>query len=173
MINDTSCVPAQLWIGTPNITAPHTTKFLQKILCNTDSTCTSCTSCTQIVEKQHPNVLWIAPEKQYILDDLEPLFKKIKFALDPNEQFFFILESADFLSPVCANALLKSLEEPPRGYHFILLATRQHAILPTVQSRCLMQTIGSSHTQENDQLLAHFKTTAPTNPAQFLKIIDT
>lgn len=37
--------------------------------------------------------------------------------------------------PEAANALLKTLEEPKRGVHFILLATRPDRLLPTIRSR--------------------------------------
>jgi DNA polymerase-3 subunit delta' len=47
-----------------------------------------------------------------------------------------ILE-AERLHPSAANALLKTLEEPPAGRHFLLVTHRPQRILPTVRSRCL------------------------------------
>ena len=46
-----------------------------------------------------------------------------------------IIEGVDDLNLSCANALLKILEEPPKGLVFILLATRRGAVLPTILSR--------------------------------------
>lgn len=46
-----------------------------------------------------------------------------------------IIEGADSLNSSSANALLKTLEEPPKGVTFILLANRRGAILPTILSR--------------------------------------
>ncbi len=43
---------------------------------------------------------------------------------------------ADALNPAAANALLKTLEEPPPGVHFLLGAHRLDAVLPTIRSRC-------------------------------------
>src|SRR5207237_8589783 len=43
----------------------------------------------------------------------------------------------DLYLPNAANALLKSLEEPPAGAMFILVSHRPARLLPTVRSRCV------------------------------------
>jgi hypothetical protein len=50
---------------------------------------------------------------------------------------FFILRDADELTVSAANALLKTLEEPGKNVHFILLTSRPHRLLDTVRSRTL------------------------------------
>lgn len=47
-----------------------------------------------------------------------------------------IVDTADDLNPNAANALLKSLEEPPPRVLFLLLTARAGNILPTIRSRC-------------------------------------
>ena len=47
-----------------------------------------------------------------------------------------LIYPADALNPAAANALLKTLEEPPPGVHFLLGAHRLDALLPTIRSRC-------------------------------------
>ncbi|MFZ1102920.1 MAG: DNA polymerase III subunit delta', partial [Hyphomicrobiaceae bacterium] len=47
-----------------------------------------------------------------------------------------IVDSADELNPNAANALLKSLEEPPPRAVFLLVTSRPSALLPTIRSRC-------------------------------------
>jgi DNA polymerase III subunit delta' len=47
-----------------------------------------------------------------------------------------IVDSADELNPNAANAILKSLEEPPLRTLFVLLSSEPGALLPTVRSRC-------------------------------------
>lgn len=49
----------------------------------------------------------------------------------------FIVRDADDLSVEAANALLKTLEEPAPGQHFILLTSRPSRLLDTVRSRSL------------------------------------
>jgi DNA polymerase-3 subunit delta' len=47
-----------------------------------------------------------------------------------------IIDPADDLEPAASNALLKSLEEPPLGTVFLLVAHRPGRLLPTIRSRC-------------------------------------
>ncbi|HAU21785.1 MAG TPA: DNA polymerase III subunit delta' [Erythrobacter sp.] len=47
-----------------------------------------------------------------------------------------IIDPADDLETSASNALLKSLEEPPKGTFFILVAHRPSRLLPTIRSRC-------------------------------------
>ncbi|MFT3808586.1 MAG: DNA polymerase III subunit delta' [Micropepsaceae bacterium] len=52
-----------------------------------------------------------------------------------------IVDSADNLNRNAANALLKTLEEPPPDSLLILIAHRPRALLPTIRSRCRMLTL--------------------------------
>ena len=131
--------PAQLWIGKPLALHDITTKYLQQQLCSNNG-CGVCTTCFQIKQEQHHAALWLQPEKtQYTIATLDPIFKTISYALAPDQPFFIIIQKADLLTQLCANSLLKSLEEPPAGYHFILLAEREDQILPTIHSRCVVK----------------------------------
>ena len=49
---------------------------------------------------------------------------------------FVFIEPAEAMQPAAANALLKTLEEPPEGTGFILNCTNASALLPTILSRC-------------------------------------
>ncbi len=47
-----------------------------------------------------------------------------------------IIDPSDDLEKNASNALLKSLEEPPQGTYFLLVAHRPARLLPTIRSRC-------------------------------------
>lgn len=49
---------------------------------------------------------------------------------------FIILLDAHLMNEQAQNALLKSLEEPPKGVIFILITSESEKLLPTIQSRC-------------------------------------
>lgn len=49
---------------------------------------------------------------------------------------FFVVDDAHALNPSAANSLLKSLEEPARTSHFVLVTAAPQALLPTIRSRC-------------------------------------
>lgn len=128
--------PAHLVIGDHTATQEYAHQFLMKIWCPT--ACTTCRTCMNIRQEQYHNMVWLKPSNQYTKEDLAPLFSTISFALDPEQQFFFVIESADLLTQSTANSLLKSLEEPPSGYHFLLLAQRLDTIPITIRSRCII-----------------------------------
>lgn len=163
--------PAQLWMGFHDALEQEVIGYAQKLLC-TSQGCGYCTICNQIASKQHHAMLWITPEKQYTLDEIAPIASTIAFKLDAYEHYFFILQKADFLTPTCANSLLKSIEEPPAGYHFILLAQRLESILPTIKSRCVITTFHSQPPITSSDLYDYFISTSPATPSSFLNILD-
>lgn len=126
----------QLYIGSHEQTIQKTYEYLKSIFCSNNG-CSACINCTQIKAKKHTSCLWLSSKKQYLLEDLIPLQEKLQFSLGEDECFFFIIENAEVLSPLSSNALLKSLEEPPLGYYFILQAKETTELPPTVLSRCV------------------------------------
>jgi len=65
-----------------------------------------------------------------------------------------IIDPADDLEPGGANALLKSLEEPPQGTFFILIAHRIGRLLPTIRSRCRVLNFPRVSDADMDAVLA-------------------
>ncbi len=61
-----------------------------------------------------------------------------KFALAPShsERRIVVIDSIDDLEKGAANALLKSLEEPPKHTIFFLISHAPGRLLPTIRSRC-------------------------------------
>ena len=163
--------PAQLWVGQHETVVPQVIAYLQKELCQ-QGTCHVCTTCMQLREQQHHSVTWLYPEKMYTLDYLKKELRMISFALATNEHHFFIIQKADFLTTQCANSLLKSIEEPPAGYHFILLTQRLAEIVPTIKSRCTIRTFTTTHATTNSKLLSFFTSVTPADPFLFLKELD-
>lgn len=153
-------VPAQLIIGAKEQLLAHAELLMQKTFCPTfdPSLGCFCSQCRRIKNRQHPSIIWISPEKDYTVDDLDIIFQRTRFALDPNETFFFILDKAHALTMATANKMLKVLEEPPAGYHFLLLTPNPDAIMPTIHSRCFVIDLGSvmSATGAAHPLLAFF-----------------
>lgn len=159
--------PAQLWIGAPPFLLHKTVTYLQQLFCKTG--CGSCSTCSNIAHQQFYATVWLTPDKQYTIDQLDIVFKTISFALDKGERFFFIIQHADFLTSLCANALLKSLEEPPAGYHFILLAHNQERIIPTIRSRCHIHQFTTPDNLEDIPFLKHLSAQSPGDANLFLQ----
>ncbi len=163
--------PAQLFVGQQSTMLKAAEQLLQTMLCRNNS-CNTCIACMQIREKQHHAVMWLHPEKNYTIDQLDDLFSTLSLQLQSNEHFFFILQKADFLTAACANKLLKPMEEPPAGYHFILLAEHPEQILPTIKSRCTLHVLTSQTTQQTSHPLVEVFTKKMVASNEFTKILD-
>lgn len=106
-------------------------------------------------EGMHPDVLLLEPlpdgdEEAKKRDEGKPYKRKRSISVDQvrslQTRLFtrptlgarraIIIDPADDLEKNAANALLKSLEEPPAGTVFLLLAHRPGQLLPTIRSRC-------------------------------------
>ena len=64
-----------------------------------------------------------------------------------------IIRDASRMQPAAANALLKVLEEPPKGVVFILVADSEASVLPTVRSRCAVYTMSRVSSEECQKVL--------------------
>lgn len=52
-----------------------------------------------------------------------------------------LIYPAERMNSATANALLKTLEEPPGGVRFVLISEAAHLLLPTIRSRCISHTL--------------------------------
>jgi DNA polymerase III subunit delta' len=107
---------------------------------NFDS-CGHCRSCLQIVARTHPDYVVIEPDPESATPQI-----KIEQVREIEQQFVYrpligerkicLIDDADRLTIGAANALLKTLEEPPGHSLFILVTSRPHALPITIRSRC-------------------------------------
>ena len=168
--------PAYLWIGSDEELIPRTLACIKEQLCKKKSTssasCNACADCTNVERRQHHLLLWLAPETTYTLAVLETVMQTIVYALQPDEHFFIVFEHAELFNASCANSLLKSLEEPPQGYHFILLAPRTEGILATIRSRCIVEYFASESETERHPLCAYFTPVSLTAAAAFTRELE-
>jgi hypothetical protein len=85
----------------------------------------------------HPDLKWIAPEGSVLrVDEVRTL---AEFAIGTRQSApckVGVVESADLMNLNAANALLKTLEEPPADTYLILTTSRPGRLLPTIVSRC-------------------------------------
>lgn len=172
MIEQKQIPIAQLFIGNQDKLSEIATEELQKVFCQ-NNFCKKCSTCKQIQNRQHSCSIWIKSEKTYTKDDIQIIFDTIAFKLDENQKLFFVIENADFLSDSCSNSLLKSIEEPPAGYHFILLAQRQDQIIPTIESRCIVKSFYDKYESLYENPLCKiFKSYSSCSPEYFIKIFE-
>ena len=160
-------VPAQLIVGQRDDLNVQAVQLVQAALCPQQGANNCfCTACRWINNRQHPALIWLCPENDYTLDDIEVIFEKTRFSLDNGAAFFFVLEKAHQLTAATANRLLKLLEEPPAGYHFLLLTTNAEAVVTTIRSRCVLTQLSSVGMSEGRNALLQFflNTHQPQDP---------
>ena len=98
----------------------------------------SCDECIRVAHHTHPDVRHLAPGgvSGYLVDQIRELIEDVALAPIRSTHKVYILDGADRLRGRSANALLKTIEEPPPNVMFILLARSADAVLSTIVSRC-------------------------------------
>jgi len=131
----------------------------QALVCSTGDPmgCGKCKDCEQAVELRdgvplHPDVIVVerglysaetlgakGDEKSWITiaQVRKVVLSQTSFSPHRAGARVFIVKAADELKPEAANALLKTLEEPPARTHFVLVTSRPSVLLPTIRSRSL------------------------------------
>jgi DNA polymerase III subunit delta' len=87
----------------------------------------------------HPDLTWVAPSGAHEMlrrDVAESVVGAATRTPFEARHRVFVLERADTMNDEAANALLKTLEEPPSYVVLLLLTDRITQVLPTIASRC-------------------------------------
>lgn len=98
--------------------------------------CGDCESCLLVQRGDHPDVIELDAASNNSVDDVRDLREKVRLASLRGGRRVWVLDEAHMLSRAAANALLKTLEEPPPGLVFVLATTEPEKLPPTVLSRC-------------------------------------
>ena len=160
--------PSLLIVGAEEDTFNFTLKEIQKT--GTCNGCSHCYRCGQIIKEKDLSLCIIRPNERYTLENLEPINRLSQLAREPKDPFFFIITKADLLNPSCANSLLKIVEEPPTGYHFVFLTNRPSLVLSTIRSRSITHYIPTSiKLKEAASITNYFTTFENSDPLAFSK----
>jgi DNA polymerase III subunit delta' len=92
----------------------------------------------------HPDLRWLAPEGpggQIKIDDVRRLGHFIMQTPQLGPRKVAVIVDAEAINLQAANALLKTLEEPPPGSHLLLVTAALSDLLPTIRSRCQLVSV--------------------------------
>ncbi|MFO1094523.1 MAG: DNA polymerase III subunit delta' [Planctomycetaceae bacterium] len=122
--------------------------FCQRVPDQELDACGECPSCRQVLAGTHPDLLTVAcPEGKSELPiklivgpednrGREGLLHDLSLHPMSASRRIAIIDDADKMNEESANALLKTLEEPPPGAILFLISPSLETLLPTIRSRC-------------------------------------
>ncbi|MEX0830727.1 MAG: DNA polymerase III subunit delta' [Nitrospirales bacterium] len=141
---------AYLFHGEPAIGKRYTAMALTQLLhCehplvdSTPDACGTCRSCHQVEQAIHPDCLIIQPEDtqksspKIKIDQIRAIEHLAIYRPLIGSHKVCLIDDADTMTTEAANALLKTLEDPPDHCLFLLVSSRPEHLLPTVRSRCI------------------------------------
>jgi DNA polymerase-3 subunit delta' len=101
--------------------------------------CGQCGSCNRVIARQHPDLRDIRPiddSRQIRIEQIRELAQELSLTSHQGGYKVGILAPADVVNRFAANALLKTLEEPPPRTVLMLVMTQPSRLPATILSRC-------------------------------------
>lgn len=114
----------------------------QRVLCRDagERPCGHCIDCRNTAAAQHPDLTITTlteDSKQIRVDDIRALSAELTLTSHRGGYKVGIVRPADAMNTLAANALLKTLEEPPARTLLILVAAQPYRLPATIRSRCM------------------------------------
>jgi DNA polymerase-3 subunit delta' len=108
-------------------------EFAKAVMCTGEA----CESCRKADRGVHPDLIEIGPEGQTIkIGQIRALQTEIPLPPILGKKKVYLIDNTDRLNLEAANALLKTLEEPPSHAVLVLIAHRPDLLPETLRSRC-------------------------------------
>lgn len=117
-------------------TARILAKSLNCINGPTITPCGECESCKAVTNSVPIDVIEIDAASNRSVEDAHNILEKVQYAPVQGKYKIYIIDEVHMLTTQAFNALLKTLEEPPKNVIFILATTESHKVLDTIKSRC-------------------------------------
>lgn len=157
-------------------------RWAQALLCETmpadrePEACGACRACRQVEARTHPDFMVIEPDQEQANPQI-----KIELIRDIEHQMIYrpligdrkicVIDDADRMTIGAANALLKTLEEPPDHSLFVLVSSRPYALPATIRSRCqALRLTAPAQTQVEAAVI--LKRELPPADAHFLAVLS-
>ena len=117
--------------------------------------CNKCRNCMEILEETTVDVVEMDAASHNSVNDIRELREKVVYPPTNIKKKVYIIDEVHMLSTAAFNALLKTLEEPPKHLIFILATTEPEKIPQTIRSRCQYNRCLCPH--HNPSIFSHCK----------------
>jgi len=104
--------------------------------------CNECTSCLEISEGRNLDIFEIDGASNRGIDDIRQINETVGYAPNKGPYKIYIIDEVHMLTKEAFNALLKTLEEPPKNVKFFFATTEPHKVPQTIISRCQRFNLG-------------------------------
>jgi DNA polymerase-3 subunit delta' len=152
---------ATLVVGPPNIGKTTLVRtFAQALICTGPPPlpCGECSACRRVLSGNHPDVRILEANDQPIrIDQVRDLQRELSLSPYEGSWRVAVLVAFERATAEAANALLKTLEEPPGQVVLLLTAVQTDGLLPTIVSRCQVLSLRALPIAEvRDALITHW-----------------
>ncbi len=111
--------------------------LVQTMFCLDQTGCGRCAACRKLAHRNHPDLHFMEPDGSSIkIEQIRILQRELTFKPLEAPCKVALIDHTELLTSGAANALLKTLEEPPGATLLILLSAQPQRLLETIRSRC-------------------------------------
>ena len=155
-INNGKLSHSVLLVSPDNYALERYAHYLVKaLMCTSENKpCGVCAECKKVEHNNNVDVLYYPKTTKALSSaEINELIEKVYTAPYESNQQVFVINNANGIDKSMQNKLLKSLEEPPQGTYFVLIATEDNNILPTIKSRCRIVRVPTVENEEITRVL--------------------
>ena len=132
---------AYLFTGTRGVGKTTLARIVTKCLCCARGVgadpCGKCAACRDIDNGRHPDLIEVDAASRARVEETRELMENVPYAPTAGAYKVYLIDEVHMFSGHSFNALLKTLEEPPRHVQFLFATTEPKRLPVTILSRCL------------------------------------
>ena len=140
---------ALLFSGPPGVgKCTVAVELVKQLFCETKTACGVCRPCQNVIHNAHPDFHIVRSETSIGIDELRNVRKEVYESPYQAPLRVILIDGAEQMTHEAANALLKTLEEPPPLNLFFLITSSEKDVPLTIRSRCMHIGFGPISTEE-------------------------
>lgn len=132
-------LPHALMFAGPRGVGKRTTalELIKNLFCEERRACGACRPCRNVSAGHHPDFTLLTGETSIKIEEMRTIRRDVYEPPYEAPIRAILIDNAEAMTREAANALLKTLEEPPPSNIFILVTSKEQEIPLTVRSRCM------------------------------------